>query len=151
MFLIKKRRSADAQYGTVTLSNWKKALKVFYKNAVLKYFAISMRKHLYEIFKNTYFEEDLHMAASELTSRSDSLELCFWIALKHSRLSNITKYQPLSNQSFKQNSAYMSPIYLLLYVLVNLGFVCSSLTITAHKKQILFVLGILVKRFNNIA
>ena len=75
---------------------------------------------------------------------------CFWIALKHSRLSNITKYQPLSNQSFKQNSAYMSPIYLLLYVLVNLGFVCSSLTITAHKKQMLFVLGILVKRFSNI-
>ena len=60
----------------------KQSLEVFYKNAVLKYFAISMRKHLYEIFKNTYFEENLHMAASELTSRSDSLELLFLDRIK---------------------------------------------------------------------
>ena len=31
-----------------------------------------------EIFKNTYVEEHLVMAASELTLESDSLELCFW-------------------------------------------------------------------------
>ena len=41
--------------------------KVSYKNAVLKNFAIFMGKHLCETFKNTYFEEHLHMAASELT------------------------------------------------------------------------------------
>ena len=31
-----------------------------------------------EIFKNTYFEEHLRTAASELTLRSDCLDLCFW-------------------------------------------------------------------------
>ena len=41
--------------------------KVSYKNAVLKYFAIFTGKHLCETFKNTYFKEHLHMAASELT------------------------------------------------------------------------------------
>ena len=38
-----------------------------YKNVVLKNFAIFTRKHLREIIKNTYFEEHLHTAASELT------------------------------------------------------------------------------------
>ena len=33
----------------------------------LNTFAILMGKHLCEIFKNTYFEEHLHMAVSELT------------------------------------------------------------------------------------
>ena len=42
----------------------------------------SMGKHLHEIFKNTYFEEYLHMDASEQTLRSDCLELSFWIAFK---------------------------------------------------------------------
>ena len=41
-----------------------------------------MGKHLCEIFKDTYFEENLHMAAFELTLQSDCLELCFWIAFK---------------------------------------------------------------------
>ena len=35
-----------------------------------------------EIFKNAYFEEHLHMAASELTLWSDGLGLCFWVAFK---------------------------------------------------------------------
>ena len=39
-----------------------------------------MAKHLCEIFKNTYFEEHLRTAASELTLHSDCLELSFWIA-----------------------------------------------------------------------
>ena len=41
-----------------------------------------MGKHLCGIFKNTYFEEHLHMAASELTLQSDFLKLCIWIAFK---------------------------------------------------------------------
>ena len=45
----------------------KTAMEVFYKNAVLKNFAIFTRKHLCEIFKNTYFEKHLRTAASELT------------------------------------------------------------------------------------
>ena len=56
--------------------------EVFYKNAVLKIFAIFMGKHLSEIFKNTYFEEHLHLAASKLTVRSDCFKLCVWIAFK---------------------------------------------------------------------
>ena len=42
-------------------------LEVFYKDAVLKNFAIFMGKHLCEIFKNTYFEEHLDMAVSDVT------------------------------------------------------------------------------------
>ena len=37
------------------------------------------------------FEEHQHTAASEPILQSDGLELCFWIAFKLSRLSNITK------------------------------------------------------------
>ena len=71
------------------------------KNAVLKNFAIFTGQHLCwslffnfikkrlqqrcftvakfccEIFKNTYFEEHLRTAASELTLENDYLELCF--------------------------------------------------------------------------
>ena len=42
-------------------------LQDFYKDAALKNFEIFMGKHLCEIFKNTYFEEHLCTAASELT------------------------------------------------------------------------------------
>ena len=45
----------------------KQRLEVFYENDVLKNFAIFMEKHLCEIFKNSYFEEHLHTASSELT------------------------------------------------------------------------------------
>ena len=74
---------ADAHYRRVTLSNWKKLPpEVFYKTVVLKNFAIFMGKYLCEIFKKTYFEKNLRMAASELALQSDCLELCFWIAFK---------------------------------------------------------------------
>ena len=45
----------------------KAASRGLYKNAVLKSFSIFTGKHLCEIFKNTYFEEHLRMAVSELT------------------------------------------------------------------------------------
>ena len=80
VFLIKKRRSADAQYWIVTLSNWKKQpLEVFYKNAVLTNFEIFRRKTL-KFLRTPTFEE--HLRISELSLRSDRLELCFWIAFK---------------------------------------------------------------------
>ena len=43
MFLIKKRRSADAQYWMVTLSDWQKQPPL--KKAVLKDFTIFAGKH----------------------------------------------------------------------------------------------------------
>ena len=45
----------------------KQPLEIFYKNAVLKNFAIFMGKHLCEIFQNNYFKEHLRTAAFELT------------------------------------------------------------------------------------
>ena len=56
-------------------------------NKILKYFAIFPGKHRSEIFKNTYLEEHLWPAASQLTLPSDCLEIverldCFWIATK---------------------------------------------------------------------
>ena len=96
----------------LTLSNWEKQpLQVFYKNTALKNFAIFTGKHLCEIFKNTCFEEYLHTAASERTLWSD-----IFVSGSHfkaSWLGNIIrKYQPLSNQSFKQNVEHMLSIYL---------------------------------------
>ena len=41
-----------------------------------------MGKHLCQNFKNAYFEEHPHIAASELSLRSDCSELCFWITFK---------------------------------------------------------------------
>ena len=41
-----------------------------------------MGKHLHEIFKNTYLEEQLLTAASELTFWGDYLEICFRTAFK---------------------------------------------------------------------
>ena len=41
--------------------------------------AIKLLSHeYYEIFKSTYFEEQLGTTSSELTLGSGSLELCFW-------------------------------------------------------------------------
>ena len=54
----------------------------FYKNTVLKDFAIFTGKHLCKIFKNIYFEEYLGTTASKLNFWGDCLELCFWIAFK---------------------------------------------------------------------
>ena len=62
--------------------NKKTATRGFYKNTVLKIFAIFTGKHQCEILKNSYFEEYLWIAASELTLLSDYLELCFWITNK---------------------------------------------------------------------
>ena len=66
-----------------------------------------------EIFKNTYFEEHLRTAASELTLESD----CFGTLFLNSRFQNhpesiLQKYQSFSNQSSKHNSAQMLSLYL---------------------------------------
>ena len=67
-----------------------------------------------EIFKNTYFEEHLRTAASELTFR----KWLFWSLFLDSRFQNhpesviLKKYQSLSNQSSKHNSAQMLSLYL---------------------------------------
>ena len=67
-----------------------------------------MGKHLSEILMNIYFQEHLHTAVSELILGSDCLKLCFWIAFNNHLDSVILqKYQPLSNQNFKQNLVYM--------------------------------------------
>ena len=65
--------------------------EVFYENTVLRNCALFTGKHPCEIFKNTYFKENLHTAASELTLRSIVWNLVSGLHLKPSRLSNITK------------------------------------------------------------
>ena len=115
MFLIKKRRSADAQYWTLTLSNWKKQPpEVFCKNAALKIFRTFTWKHLCEIFKNTYFEEDLRTVAFELTVLLNEVIVWNFVSgshLKPSRL-NITKIPVAFKPDLWKNSAYMPSIYL---------------------------------------
>ena len=82
---------------------------LFYKVADLQTFNFIKKRlqpscfpFIVKIWRNTYFEEHLRTAASELTSRSNCLELCFL----HSRFQNhpvsvtLQKYKSLSNQSF---------------------------------------------------
>ena len=66
--------------------------EVFYKNAVLRNFAIFTGKHSCEIFKNTYFKENLHTAVSEMTLRSIAWNLVSGSHLEPSRLSNIVSH-----------------------------------------------------------
>ena len=65
-------------YETEKSSHWRFSVKKLF----LKILQYSPGKHLCKIFKNNYFEEHLHMAASELTLQSDCLELCLRIAFK---------------------------------------------------------------------
>ena len=78
-----------------------------------------------KISKNTYFEEHLHTAASEVTLGNDCLGLSFWIVAFKTILSIITKIPVgFKQELYTQFSAY---------TLFNLGFVCSPLTVTTEK------------------
>ena len=94
---------------------WKKtATGGFYRNKILKNFAIFTGKHLCEIFKNTILKISAYG--------------CFWTdfikwlfgtllldcILNHLDSVILQTYKSLSNQSFKENFAYMSSIYLTL-------------------------------------
>ena len=107
-FLLSIRRSADVQYWTINLLNWQKqppealykkscsqkfrnfhrktpAVKsLFHKVADLQACNFLKKRLQHSCFpvtkflQNTYFEEHLRTAATELFLRSDCLELCFW-------------------------------------------------------------------------
>ena len=128
MFLIKKRRSADAHYWTVLYQTDKSSHQTCsIKKAVHKNVAIFKGKHLATLLKktptqmffcefceisdNNSFEEHLSTAASEVTLWSNCLGLSL-----DSRFQNhpdsviLQRYHMLSNQSFKHNSAHMTPL-----------------------------------------
>ena len=66
-----------------------------------------------EISKNTYFEEHLRTAASEVTLESDCLGLHLGSRFQnHPDLVILQKYQLLLNQSFKNNLAHMPSLNL---------------------------------------
>ena len=70
-----------------------------------------------EISKNTYLEEHLRTAISEVTLGSNCLGLSFFLPRRfqnHPDSVILQKYQLLSNKSFKQNSAHMSSLNLTL-------------------------------------
>ena len=90
--------------------------EVFYKDAVLKNFAIFTGNHLRE--------EHLPTAACQLTLWSDCWKFVSGSHLKPSWLSNITKYQSLSNPSFKTKfGAYT--VYIFNHGLCELTFTLS--------------------------
>ena len=62
----------------------------------------------------------------KLTLGKDCLELCFWTVAFRTILTQLQKYQSLSYQNFKHNSAHKPCLNLTLYV-------CSSLTVTTQK------------------
>ena len=109
------RTSVNAQDLTVTLSNWQKQPPELFvlKNCSQKFRNINKKTPVLEslfhevadlqtsnfikkmlqhrcfpvanFLRNTYFEEHLRAAASELSLRSDCLEICFWtVAFKTS-------------------------------------------------------------------
>ena len=101
-----------------------------------------------KIFKNTYFEEHLRTATSELILESDCLELCLKLDSRfenHPDLVILQKYDLLSNQRFKPKSAHMWSLYLTpkprpTFLMFLYKIFCRSL----YKKQTLEVLGLLV-------
>ena len=106
-----------------------------------------------KIFKNTYFEEHLRTATSELTLESDCLELCLKIDSRfenHPDLIILQKYDLLSNQRFKHKSAHMSSSLYLTPKLPfkprprSLMFLYKIFFRLLYKKQTLEVLGLLV-------
>ena len=54
----------------------------------------------------------------------------------HPDLVILQKYQSLSNQSFKHNSTHIPFLNLTSSFLLNLGFACSSLTVTTEKANV---------------
>ena len=120
MFVIKKRRSADAHC------------------PLLNSYFIKLPCEYCKISKGTYFEEHLHTDASGVTFGSDCLGLSFWtVAFKTMpTLVILQKYQSLSKQSFKHDSAHRSSLNLTpMLSFEPIGFMCSSLTVTTEKAK----------------
>ena len=94
------------------------------------------------------------MTGSELTLQSDCLELYFW-TVTFETMVILQKDQSLSNQRLKHNSAHMPSLYLTLGFNLNLGLVCSSLTVTTQKANVcslgllVFAITIWMKKANN--
>ena len=68
-----------------------------------------------EISKNTYLEEHLRTAISEVTLGSNCLGLSFFLPRRfqnHPDSVILQKYHLLSNQSFKHNSVYITSLNL---------------------------------------
>ena len=85
IFMTTKRRSADAQYWTVTLSNWQKQPPLaFYKKTVLKNFAMFTRKHLCRSLFFNFFKKRLqHRCFTVAKSLRTSIlkNICIWLLL----------------------------------------------------------------------
>ena len=129
MFLINKRRSADAHteqllYQTDKNNHWRCSIK----NTVLKRFAIFTGTHLcWNLFFN-FIKKRLQDRCFTVAKFWRTYAYgCFWADFRKwlsgtmildSRFQNhpdsviLPKYQSLSNQSFKYNSAHMSSLYL---------------------------------------
>ena len=88
-----------------------------------------------EIFKNTYFEEHLYTAASELTLESDIRNFVSGKSLsKPSWLGNITKIPVAFKPELLNTIRRICCLYIQrLHFLLNLVSVCLSLTVTTQK------------------
>ena len=85
-------------------------------------------RELWEISKNTYFEEHLRTAALEVTLGRDRLGLFFWrVAFKTILTQEVTlqKYQSFS-EPYTQFGAY-ALFRFNSYAFLNLGLLCASL------------------------
>ena len=79
-----------------------------------------------EIFKSTRFEQHLRTADSELGSRFEN----------HTDSIILLKYQSLANQYFKHNLRSMPSLNFTPVLFLNLGFLCSPLTITIQRANV---------------
>ena len=95
-----------------------------------------------EIFKNTYFKEHMHMVASELTLRSDCLELCVWTVTFKTILSQKC-YKNTSRFQTRACKPHMLPLYLTPKLSFEPRFRMSIINRLLHKKQRPVVLGLL--------
>ena len=91
-----------------------------------------MGKHQCVIFRNTYFEEHLPMATSQMTLQSACLKLCFWIAFKTiSTHKNTSHFQTKLYTKFGGYGIYIFNPYAFLRTQV----LWLSLTVPTQKKK----------------
>ena len=110
---------------------------MFYFGQVFVFCRLIIKKKCMGWFLLIMCKEHTLTRSANLLSRNHptvTLELCFWTGHFQNHPDSVIsqKYQSLSNQIIKRNSAHVRSLNLTLCSLLNLGFVCSSLEVTTQ-------------------
>ena len=80
-------------------------------------------------FRNGLFDSYFFKLTSEVEIGKDCLELCFWVVAFNTILTHVTYYK----NTIRFKTRALSKVCCIWRFHLNLGFVCSSLTVTTQK------------------